>query len=276
MKKHFSDNRVAAPLGMVEPHKMLLTIPPSDLILYKVMSIENMLRSIKGGYLYFNRVDSYKDFSGADINDGKQLPKDHQGNIDTTFLNDTEYSAASYYDQSRSRTYACCFSMENSKYIWENYGNGSLKGKACIVFKYQKLREILNQTFQPGNVVLEYEGDICHQIFSVNYGVVEYVNWNEHRENKKLLPNPIRYTYLKDKERYSKEKELRVSLSAIGIGDFAMNDGRIVQFPPSLQQAFNFKRAIADKTIQEIMHAADSDSEYLKTELHNLQIDQSC
>jgi hypothetical protein len=35
------------------------------------------------------------------------------------------------------------------------------------------------------------------------------------------MPNPIRYTYVKDKS-YADERELRISLSAIGMGHFVL------------------------------------------------------
>ena len=79
---------------------------------------------------------------------------------------------------------------------------------------------MLNKTIKPGNTVLEYNGKTCRQIFSINYGIVSYIDWNEYKTNKDRLPNPIEYTYLKDRENFSKEKEFRISLSAIGIGAF--------------------------------------------------------
>ena len=69
---------IPVPLGGVEPHAPLLTIPPDGQLLYKIMSVENLLRSIVGNYLHFNRVDSYSDFPGADPHDGRQLPEDQQ------------------------------------------------------------------------------------------------------------------------------------------------------------------------------------------------------
>ena len=70
--------------------------------------------------------------------------------------------------------------MENSKYIWEHYGNGSAKGKVCLVFEFSKLRVTLNETLMPGNAVLKCNGTQCHQIFSINYGIIEYVDWRWH------------------------------------------------------------------------------------------------
>jgi hypothetical protein len=64
-------------LELIEPHAPLLRQPPAGQLLYKVMSVENCIRSIEGDYLHFNRVDSYKDFSGADDHDGEQLMNDH-------------------------------------------------------------------------------------------------------------------------------------------------------------------------------------------------------
>ena len=40
---------------------------PEGQLLYKIMTIENLLRSIAGSYLHFNRVDAYNDL---DPNDG--------------------------------------------------------------------------------------------------------------------------------------------------------------------------------------------------------------
>jgi hypothetical protein len=45
-----------------------------------------------------------------------------------------------------------------------------------------------------------------------------------------------------------------------------------MQFPPSLQLAFDFKAAIGDGTIQQILYAPDSDSDFLQAELHKLGI----
>lgn len=70
------------------------------------MSVENCVSSIEGGYLHFNRVDSYKDFPHADRHDGEQLPGDRAGNAAATFEKAPTFSAADYYDRSRSRTYA--------------------------------------------------------------------------------------------------------------------------------------------------------------------------
>lgn len=268
MNENRPRQHVPAPSGSVEPHAPLLTVPLDGQLLYKIMSVENLLRSIVGNYLHFNRVDSYVD---ADPHDGQQLPKDQQSNERVRFVKDPDFSVAKYYDQSRDRTYASCFSLENSDFIWNNYANGSAKGKVCVVFGFGKLRATLNHTLQPENAALEYNGNRCHQIFDVNYGIVEYVEWNTLQTNTACLPNPIGYTYLKDKK-FSKEKELRISLSAIGIGQFALKDGSMMQFPSSLQLTFNFRTAIADRTIQQILCAPDSDSDFLQTELHKLRI----
>jgi hypothetical protein len=263
---------IPAPLGSVEPHAPMLNVPPADQMLFKMMTMENLLRSIMGSYLHFNRVDCYIDFPGADPHDGQQLPKDRQGNAITRFEKTPEFTAADYYDQSRARTYACCFSLENSDVMWSNYANGSEKGKVCVVLEFGKLRATLNKTLQPVNAALEYNHIRCRQIFSVNYGIVEYVEWDRYQANATHLLNPIRYTYLKDKKNFAGEKELRVSLSAPGIGQFALNDGSTIDFPPSLQLFFDFKNAIADGTIRQILCAPDCDSDFLYDQRQKLCI----
>jgi hypothetical protein len=92
-----------ASLGSIEPHAGLLRQPSASQVLYKVMSVENCVSSIEGGYLHFNRVDSYKDFPHADRHDGEQLPGDRAGNAAATFEKAPTFSAADYYDRSRSQ-----------------------------------------------------------------------------------------------------------------------------------------------------------------------------
>jgi hypothetical protein len=263
--------QLRTPLGSVEPHAPLLKVPSEEQLIYKIMSVENLLRSVIGNYLHFNRVDSYADFPRADPSDGQQLPKDRQGNAGAKFVKASDYSAADYYDQSRARTYACCFSLENTDSIWNNYANDSAKGKICIVFSFGRLRTSINRILQPGTAALKYNGKRCHQIFSVNYGLVEYIEWENHQANREAYPNPIIYTYLKDKQ-YSDDKELRISLSALGIGHFVLNNGIAMQFPGSLQLFFDFRTAIADQTIQQILYASDCHDDFLKAELHKLRI----
>jgi hypothetical protein len=269
-----SENRhpCALPSGSIEPHALLLECPDDDCRLYKIMTVENLLRSITGNYLHFNRVDAYEDFPDADRNDGRQLPVDQPLNAEVKFATSRDFSAADYYDQCRSRTYACCFSVENSTYIWETYGKGSRLGKVCLVFELGKLKAMLNAAVNSTSSALLYEGKLCHQIFSVNYGLVKYVSWSCHQANTTSLPNPVIYTYLKDAEKFSKEKEFRVSLSAIGIGQFALADNSLIAFHPALELAFDFRNAVANGTIKEILVESASISEILGRALSTLRI----
>jgi hypothetical protein len=263
---------IPAPLGLIEPHARLLRMPPVGQLLYKIMTVENLLRSIEDAYLHFNRVDSYSDFPNADRSDGRQLPGDQPGNAMSRFARAPDFSAANYYDRCRARTYACCFSLENSDYIWTHYANGSAKGKVGVVFNFAKLRAAVNRILQPGNGRLLYNGIPCRQIFAVNYGIVEYVEWDSHQANATKLPNPIIYTYLKDRKRFSEEKELRVSLSATGIGHFLLGDGSRIDFPPSFALPFDFRSAFADGTVQEILQAPNCDPGFLQESLRKFGI----
>ncbi len=266
--------RIPPPPGLVEPHAYMLSAPPDSQLLFKIVSVENLLQSIQYSYLHFNRVDCYKDFAGADPHDGRQLPKDYAGNVGAKFESSADFSAANYYDQSRARTFACCFSLENTDYIWNNYANGGAKGKVCLVFNFGKLRATLNNMLQSGRVGLFYNGVQCHQIFSLNFGVVEYVEISTHQANSERLPNPIIYTYLKDRS-FAEEKELRISMSATGMGQFALSDHTLMDFPSSLQLSFNFRGAITDQTIQEILFCPGTDTDFLKSELEKLHILQT-
>jgi hypothetical protein len=257
-------------LGAIEPHAGLLTTPPDGQRLYKIMTVDNLLRSVGSRYLYFNRVDSYKDFPEADLNDSEQLPQDRDANAASRFAKAPGFSLADYYDQSRRRTYACCFSLESTDHVWRMYGNGSVRGKVGVIFDFAKLRATINDTLRTGSS-LEYNGIRCKQIFSVNYGIVHYLSRDEARQNLERMPNPIQYTHLKDKS-FAEEREMRITLSAIGIGHFVMNDGTEMEFPPGLQFPFDFGPAIGSGTITEILSGPGCDVDFLRGELEKLGI----
>jgi hypothetical protein len=264
--------RYPAPLGSIEPHSPLLKRPSDEQLLYKIVSVENLLRSIDGAYLHFNRVSGYADFPGADLHDGEQLPTDRPINDLSRFEKAPDFSAADYYDRCRERTYACCFSLENSDYIWTHYATSAVKGKVCIVFRLDALRAMLNEACDPATCRLSYNGVLCSPIFSINYGLVEYVEFSTHRKNQPHLPNPIQYAYLKSAALYSEEKELRVTLSALGMGQFVLNDGSLMAFPVSLQVPFDFRRALATGAIQRVLCSPVGDTGFLRAELETRRI----
>ena len=75
------------------------------------------------------------------------------------------------------------------------------------------------------------------------HGIVDYVDWDTYQANTEHLPNPLTYTYIKD-ERYSDETELRISLSAIGMGNFVLEDGKPFEFHPSLKFGLDYRSAL--------------------------------
>lgn len=257
--------------GFIEPHAALLRRPPAGQALYKVMSVENFITSIEGGYLHFNRVDSYKDFPGADGNDGEQLPGDRPGNAAIAFAKAPAFTNAHYYDQSRSRTYAFCAAIEDTAHIW-SYGAGTPKGNIGLVLDFDKLRTTLNRTLQSGGAALEWNGIRLRQIFDLNYGIVEYIDWASHRANEARYPNPITYTYLKD-HAFAEERELRISLSTLGIGKFVLDDRTEIEFPQHLQFGFDFRAAFAGGTIRELTAGPRCDEDFLRVELRRLGVE---
>ena len=58
MGENVLDRHISAPLGSVEPHAPMLSVPHEGQSLYKMMTVENLLHSIIGNYLNFNRVDA--------------------------------------------------------------------------------------------------------------------------------------------------------------------------------------------------------------------------
>ena len=186
-----------------------------------------------------------------------EMPLDQPTNQAASFEKAPGFTLSDYYARSRARTYACCFSLENSPHMWGHYGLGSAMGQVGLEFDLEKLRQRLNGALS-GEAALMC-GDIrCRQIFSINYGEVAYVDRATHRGNLDRAANPIQYAYLKDRS-YHEERELRVSLSALGMGRLVLADGREIQFPTSLQFGFNFREAFADGTISQILTAPETD-----------------
>jgi hypothetical protein len=68
--------------------------PEPGQLLYKIMRTEDLIRSMALSYLHFNRVDLYRDFHGADMRDGEQLPGDLPSNAATKFEKAPHFSAA--------------------------------------------------------------------------------------------------------------------------------------------------------------------------------------
>lgn len=259
-----------ADIGFIEPHAQLLTQPAPGKRIFKIMKAEHLVSSIESRYLHFNRVDSYADFPLADVHDGAELPLDQHANQSARFEKAPSFTLSDYYALSRSRTYACCFSLENTDYIWDHYGLGSEMGQVGLEFDVEKLRRRLNGTLS-GRAALKC-GDVqCRQIFSINFGKVVYVDRATQRANSKHVPNPILYTYFKD-QCYKDEREFRVSLSALGVGHFVLADGSKIEFTSSLQFAFDFHKAFADGTICQILTRPTTDEAGLADALSRLGV----
>jgi len=261
------------PLAWVEPHARLLSQPEPGQPLFKVVKVRYLIDMLQKNYLHFQRVDTYTD----DTTDGEQLPLDRPVGAGISFEKDPNYTLEEYYDCARARTYACCFSMEHTAYIWEHYAPA--RDAVCLVFDFEKLRTRLNATMQAS---LDNHGLLMHgenrfrQIFSINYGVVQYVDKLGHTLHTVRIANPIQFTFLKDKDRYTNDKELRVALSALGIGQFVLNDGARMEFPPALQMHFDYGEAFSGGAITEILcppsFVGPEHVDALRTEMAKLQM----
>lgn len=254
------------PLAWVEPHQPLLKQPPESTSLFKVMSVENLIRSLADSYMHFNRVDSYNDFSNADKNDGDQLPRERETNEQIVFAKAPGVSLSDYYKKSRGRTYACCLSLDKSDGLLAEYGTGGSRGKVCVEFNFGKLRAILNDSMQRSPSPISYNGVPCKQFLSINYGLAEYVDLEKHKRNEDRVANPIQYAHFKDLK-YAKERELRITLHALGIGEFVLNNGTTILFPPNLRLGFDYKLGLRSGAIGGIAFSNDCDVDACREEM---------
>jgi hypothetical protein len=263
--------------GNVEPHAGLLKQPPENQQLFKIMKTGDLIRSVAGSYLHFQRVDSYKDFPTADSRDGEQPTRDRVVNAGIFFEKAPGYSVANYYDNCRARTYACSFSLSNSPIIWQRYGEAiplDPVGKVCVVFHFGKLKAALNQTIgdAPGRSALMVGKIQCKQFFHINYGLIDYVDASAIQTNVERLSNPIIYSYMKDQHEFRGENELRITLSTLGVGNFGLADNTIIKFEPKLALGFDFRAAYADGIITRLICESDKVIHHLTQELAKFRI----
>jgi len=139
-----------------------------------------------------------------------------------------------------------------------------------VVFDFAWLRQHINAQLAPDVARLYRKGVPYRQLFSINYGIVDYIEWEQHQLNTVQFPNPILYTYLKS-NRFSAERELRVSLSAFGMGKLTFANQNI-DLPISLQAPCNFRAGLAENGIRSIEISTDCDVKWLETELEKLRI----
>ncbi len=145
---------------------------------------------------------------------------------------------------------------------WIKYGGKNPEKAICIVFRFGELKKFLNKKFVKSKIVTTHgqvlhdfitaeavtnDGDIVNktalQLFHINYGLVEYGDFEKDVLFSEDRPNLIEYAFFKD-ERYSSEKELRILISHnVGIGK-AYSNGKIFNFPESFQFEFNFDYAL--------------------------------
>jgi len=242
----------------VESHKNFLKQVSDETLLYKVISFENFVKMLDGNYLHFNKVDNY-----ADDNDSAQPEQERLINQQSYFEKDPNFTLRNYYEECRKRSYACCFSLDvpNSGH-WKEYGGKEPEKAVCLVMNFGKLKSLLNETFinfglvtNSGIILPNHalgRADKIFQIFDLNYGMVNYGDFT----NDIIFPgvktkNPIEYVYFKD-NKYKKENELRVSLSAIGIGKIKLSDGQLFDFPKSISFKFNLNHALSRGAISHI------------------------
>ena len=108
----------------VNSHAPLLKKPDDKQLLYKVIPSKYFFAMLKGNYLHFRRTDVYKDKIGDDLRDSDLTDSDKIISEKSTFEKSPNYTLKNYYESLRAKTYVCCFSTQNSDYLWKEYGGG--------------------------------------------------------------------------------------------------------------------------------------------------------
>jgi len=234
---------------LIQAHKCFLNEPISGTTLYKIIKHENFLDMLDKGYLYFHRVDQYAD----DKRDSDQTDKDKVLSRESKFEKKPSFTLEDYYAQARQRSYACCFTTEETDHIWQHYAGNDNKA-CCLVLDCDALIRFLNRTYSQSYMYgVSFK---CKPFLFLNYGLVAYGDLLNDELAKPEAPNPIEYLYFKG-EAYSKEKEFRITLSAFGVGNFRLPDKTLLEFPASLRLDFNFREALNHGVIKQLKISQD-------------------
>ncbi|MGE4349671.1 MAG: hypothetical protein AB7D28_07890 [Candidatus Berkiella sp.] len=237
---------------MIEPHAFLLRKPKDETLLYKIIPSRYFIDMLENNYIYFRKVDTYHD----DTRDGDQPDADKLISENKKFQLHSGYTLKDYYSDARSKTYACCFSTQNTQFLWEHYSHGD-KNAICLVLDCRKLIEYINSVYM--NAFLIVNNNRYKNFLFINYGLVTYGNMDQLFVKDNFL-NPIEYAYFKDANKYSDEDEFRITLSCIGMFKYQL-DGRPFAFPESLKLEFNIRDVIANKILKEILIASGHDED---------------
>ncbi len=243
--------------SLIEPHAPLLTKPEQGTLLYKIVLFRHFIDMLKDGCLYFRRVDTYKD----DLRDSDQTNKDKQISKTSKFEKAPNKTAEDYYHATRARTYAACFSTQNTPYIWNEYSkyNGTVdKNAVCLVFDAEKFITFLNTTYDNSKIYSALEN-----FFLLNHGLVEYINLEKDSLINTRYLNPIQYSYLKDCK-YSSENEFRSTLFVPGFGQYILPDNTVFNFPDLIKFPFRFESAIKSGVITRIELSVSHESKFLE------------
>jgi len=143
--------------------------------------VRNCVRSIRAGYLHFNRVRSYQGLRTPARHDGEQLPGDRAGKAGSTFARRRVGSrAANYYDRSpsppphRCENIAFCVAIEDT-ITSGTYGGRHASGQRGWVRLRQPPRPTLNRKWKSGAAALAFDGITVPPDHSDRklYGIVE-------------------------------------------------------------------------------------------------------
>lgn len=227
---------------LIEPHKTMLIQPTRNIKLYKVTDLDFLLKMLDKNFLYFSRVDSYKD----DPSDSDQFPKHKKINQKIKFAPDNNISYFEYLKTQRKKIFTLSFSYIYSQLFIDRYCHKYAK-PVCLVFNHDKFRQFLNNHHATTKVY--YSNHCCEQNLLINYGIIDYIDIQKsvlHQGD--FLITPIEYTYKKDIKKFKFENEFRVSL-----WDFYSTDTSEITKHKCIRYGFNFKKAISFGAIEKVI-----------------------
>ena len=151
----------------------------------------------------------------------------------------------------RKRSYACCFTLEQSKSLLYEYTKINVNDKKsigiCLEFDGINLENYLSEIFR--KLLFAVCENQVQNIFHLNFGLIKYGDIKADLFCKKFLRNPVFYLYLKDMV-FKNEKEYRVSLFSIGINwKEILGLDLEIEFPNYIHMPFDFNHAIKKNII---------------------------
>ncbi|MBX9586230.1 MAG: hypothetical protein K2X50_03125 [Gammaproteobacteria bacterium] len=195
--------------------------PSPDTLLYKIVKFDYFIDMCQKQYLFFKNVTQYE----GNPKDSQMPKRERLLREAVRFENNPDVSLYDFDEPNRNNTYACCFSLNESRYIWKAYA-ADLKRDLCLVFHYDNLKKYFIENYNISHFI--GGSKLNTNNFLINICKVQYVDEQStltntyhknlceyacYQYNKHLPDDEVRLFLSPNLSNFKKEPETNIKLS---------------------------------------------------------------